>query len=82
MTVSATTVRYIKLGRGGRWDKVVLERGEIHFGHGGISHELALSGDREKIKQHQIEHGRDPRAAQRTPGRSSISISLVQTAFG
>lgn len=63
MTVSATTVRYIKLGRGGRWDKVALERGEVHFGHGGISHELALTGDREKIKQHKIEHGRDPRAA-------------------
>ena len=63
MTISATAVRYIKLGRGGRWDKVALERGEVHFGHGGIPHELALTGDRERIKQHQIEHGRDPRAA-------------------
>jgi hypothetical protein len=42
---------------------VALEQGEVHFGHGGISHELGLSGDREKIKHYQIEHGRDPRAA-------------------
>lgn len=62
MTVTANNVRYIKLGRGGRWEKVSLERGELHFGHGAISHELAQTGDRAKIKEFQIRQGRDPRA--------------------
>ena len=32
MPITARTVRYIKLGRGGRWEKISLERGELHFG--------------------------------------------------
>lgn len=63
MTITAKTVRYIKLGRGGRWEKVSLERAELHFGHGKVSHELALTGDRAKIKEHRVKGGRDPRAA-------------------
>lgn len=38
-------VRYIKLGRGGRWKDASLDRGQIHFGHRDVSHELASSGD-------------------------------------
>lgn len=63
MQVTAKTVRYIKLGRGGRWEDVSLQRGELHFGYGKVSHELALTGDRQKIKEHQVELGRDPRTA-------------------
>jgi Restriction endonuclease len=63
MTITASTVRYIKLGRGGRWEKISLDRGELHFGHGKVPHELALAGDREKIKQHRVDQGRDPQAA-------------------
>lgn len=64
MAIDTKTVRYIKLGRGGRWEKASLERGEIHFGYGKVSHELALTGDPQKIKEHQIEQlGRDPRTA-------------------
>jgi len=63
MTVTASTVRYIKLGQSGRWEKISFERGELHFGHGKISHEMALAGDRNQIKQLQISHGRDVRAA-------------------
>ncbi len=63
MTIVAKHVRYIKLGRGGAWEKVSLERGELHFGHGRIPHDLALAGDREQIRQLRIEQGRDPRAA-------------------
>jgi hypothetical protein len=63
MPITASAVRYIKLGRGGRWEKVSLERGELHFGHGKVPHELALAGDRENIKQLRIEQGRDPQAA-------------------
>jgi hypothetical protein len=63
MTIAPSDVRYIKLGRGGRWDRVSLERGEIHFGHGQLSHEIALRGDRDQIKQTRMDQGRDPRAA-------------------
>lgn len=61
--ITANTVRYIKLGRGGRWEKASLDVGELHFGHSSIPHELALTGDRVKIKEHRISQGRDPRAA-------------------
>ena len=29
MAISASVVRYIKLGRGGRWENAALERGEL-----------------------------------------------------
>ena len=61
--ISAKTVRYIKFGRGGGWADASLDRGELHFGHGKISHELALGGDREAIKRARMEQGRNARAA-------------------
>ena len=63
MAITAGSIRYIKLGRGGEWEKISLERGELHFGHGGVPHEMALAGNREQIKQHLIEQGRNARAA-------------------
>jgi Restriction endonuclease len=63
MPITAPSVRYIKLGRGGGWEAISLERGELHFGHGKITHEMALAGDREQMKQHRIRQGRDARAA-------------------
>jgi hypothetical protein len=63
MTVIAEKIRYLKLGRGGKWEKVSLNRGELHFGHGAVPHELALAGDRERIIEHLVAKGRDPRAA-------------------
>jgi hypothetical protein len=63
MTIDAAAVRYIKLGRGGRWEKISLELGELHFGYAAIPHELALTGDRVKIKEYQVERGREPKVA-------------------
>jgi hypothetical protein len=63
MAISAKTVRYIKLGKGGRWDDVALDRGELHFGYGKSPHELALAGDLEALKQHLIGLGKDAREA-------------------
>lgn len=56
-------VRYIKLGRGGEWENISLDRGELHFSHHLVPHEMALSGDREGIREHLIAAGRDPAAA-------------------
>jgi hypothetical protein len=63
MTISAATVRYIKLGRGGLWDDVSLDKVEVHFGHARITHEMALANDRDQIKQIRISQGREPQAA-------------------
>jgi hypothetical protein len=64
MTISAETVRYIKLGRAGRWD-VALDRGELHFGYKRATHELALAGNFEALKQYLIELGKEPKVASR-----------------
>lgn len=63
MAIKAANIRYLKLGRRGRWEHASLEKGELHFGHGRVSHEIALSGDRDKIKKDQILRGRNERAA-------------------
>lgn len=63
MTVAAKTVRYIKLGRAGRWESVSLDQGELHFGHGNVPHELALTGDRKSIEACRVAHGRSRKAA-------------------
>lgn len=56
-------VRYIKLGRGGVWDDVSLDHGEMHFGYSRVPHEVALSADKEKIRQAIVALGeRDPQA--------------------
>ncbi|WP_129590886.1 hypothetical protein [Bradyrhizobium shewense] len=64
MKVSATTVRYIKLGAGGRWENS-LDRAELHFGYGSVSHELAVDCNRAKIIAHLIALGGSPQAAGR-----------------
>lgn len=64
MPIAAKAVRYIKLGAGGRWENS-LDLGELRFGYGNVTHELALEGNREKTKKHLIELGRSPQAAAR-----------------
>jgi hypothetical protein len=63
MPVEFSQARYIKLGKGGCWNDISLERGEIHFGFGGVSHELAVSKDYEAIRQRQSATGRKGNAA-------------------
>ena len=57
-------VRYIKLGRGGCWAEVSLANGELHFGDGDISHEIASAGSRVTIKQAGMDQGQDARTAE------------------
>jgi hypothetical protein len=65
MTISAGAVRYIKMGRGGRWEDAALDRGELHFGYKKATHELALEGNFEKLKEYLIGLGRDAQPASR-----------------
>jgi hypothetical protein len=65
MAISAETVRYIKLGKGGRWDDVALDSGELHFGYRKSPHELALAGNFDALKQHLLGRSGDARGASR-----------------
>jgi hypothetical protein len=55
---TAPPIRYIKLGKGGRWEERSLSAGEIHFGHHRVPHDLALRGDKEAVAQHLVGLGR------------------------
>jgi hypothetical protein len=63
--IAAKTIRYIKLGRNGSWERASLDNGELHFGFQDAPHELSLTGNFDGIRQHLIEKGRDPRSATR-----------------
>jgi len=65
MAISAEAVRYIKLGSGGRWANISLDRGELHFGYRKSPHELALAGNLDAMKQHLLGSGKDARSASR-----------------
>lgn len=62
MRITAKAARYIKLGKGGGYETVALNRGELHFGFGNVPHEIALSLDVDQIKKCQIAAGRNVRA--------------------
>lgn len=57
--IEATTIRYIKLGTGGRWAPYALENGELHFGYRMIPHDLCVKGDWEAVARLLMEHGRN-----------------------
>jgi hypothetical protein len=65
MEISAETVRYIKLGKGGNWADTSINRSEVHFGYKKTTHELASAGNFETIKAHLIGLGQDAQAASR-----------------
>ena len=65
MAITATTVRYIKLGRNGSWEHAALDGGEVHFGFRDAPHDVMLKGSFEEIRQHSIDQGRGEAAATR-----------------
>ena len=56
-------IRYIKLGPNNRWAKDALRRGEIPFSFREVPHELALTGDEDRITAHLIGQGKAQGAA-------------------
>ncbi|CAN5451347.1 hypothetical protein BH10PSE11_BH10PSE11_17840 [soil metagenome] len=54
MPIEFSEVRYIKLGKAGCWNDISINNSEIHFGFGGVPHELALRKDTAAIKQVQL----------------------------
>jgi hypothetical protein len=51
-----------KLGTSNSWADLCFERGEVHFGHPSVSHEMAERADRNEIIRRRIEQGRTPTA--------------------
>lgn len=63
MAVTASEVRYIKLGKGGAWERASLDNDELHFGFQDAPHDVSLTRDYEKIRQSLITRGRLERVA-------------------
>jgi hypothetical protein len=63
--ISAASIRYIKLGRNGSWERAALDGGELHFGFQDPPHDLSLMGDFDGIRSYLIDQGRNPRSATR-----------------
>jgi hypothetical protein len=61
--IDPTEIRYIKLGVGGKWVQPCFERGEIHFGHRLVPHDLCARGDWDAVIQHLADLGRRPSKA-------------------
>lgn len=61
--IEPDAVRYIKLGTSNGWADLCFERGEVHFGHPSVPHEMAQRADRNEIIAKRIEQGRGPAAA-------------------
>ena len=61
--VTPDHIRYIKLGRGGRWAQRGLAHGEVHFGYRMVPHEVCLDEDWEAIAGLLMERGRSPAKA-------------------
>ena len=55
--IEAAKARYIKLGPGGAWEDLCLSEGTLRFGHREIPHELALTRDRQAIRQRFLDLG-------------------------
>lgn len=51
MTVAATDVFYIKLGRGGEWETDCLTRGVLQFGYRETPHDLCVDGAWDKVQE-------------------------------
>ncbi|MCT2560256.1 hypothetical protein N0B51_14835, partial [Tsuneonella sp. YG55] len=61
--LSPGTVRYIKLGQGGRWEAASLGSGRIDWGLPSDPHDLAMAGDWEGVRQHYLSQGLRPATA-------------------
>ena len=56
--IAPQEIRYIKLGRGGRWARRALEEGELHFGYPDVPHALCRAGDWQAVADLLMAQGR------------------------
>lgn len=62
-TVSASALRYIKLGRGGAWESECFDSGKIRWGIGSNPHQQAAAGNWEAVKHAYRDQGLSPATA-------------------
>ncbi len=62
-TIDPKDIRYIKLGAGGKWVQVSIDRSEIHFSHRTVPHELCRRGDWDSVVECLVTGGRSPAKA-------------------
>ncbi len=60
MAITPAHVRYIKLGRGGKWVERALAQGEIHFGYRQIPHDICAAGRWTDVETALLAAGRKP----------------------
>ena len=76
--IDPNEIRYIKLGGGGKWVQVSFDRGEIHFSHRTVPHDLCVRGDWDAVVRHFADHGRNSAKAKdaaREGSRASGAIA-------
>lgn len=61
--LAPTSLRYIKLGQGGRWEAASLDSGRIDWGLPSDPHEEALADDWDEVRRHYLAHGHNPSTA-------------------
>ena len=61
--IDATSVRYIKLGAGGRWESSSLDNGRIDWGLPSDPHDVALEGNWAAVTSHYSNSGLTPAVA-------------------
>lgn len=71
LPVTATTIRYIKLGAGGVFARACLDRGEIQLGYHEVPHDLCAAGDWDGVLGHFV-------VTRRTIGKAKDSTREVQ----
>jgi hypothetical protein len=79
MAITATTVRYIKLGQNGSWEQAALDQGELHFGLRDAPHDLLLTGTFEEIRQHYVDQGKVAGSATRDAREAEEFYRLDET---
>jgi len=74
-SIDPTEIRYIKLGRGGRWAQNGLARGEVHFGYPMVPHDLCSNRDWDAIAKLLIDHGR-------SAGKAKDGVREIRDFYG
>jgi hypothetical protein len=58
--VKATTAKYIKLGEKGSWERLCIDDGTLRLKYNKVPHEIAASGDLERLRQIFLDRGDRP----------------------
>ncbi|CAB3802745.1 hypothetical protein LMG28614_05687 [Paraburkholderia ultramafica] len=74
LKIKPSKVLYIKLGRGGSWEKECIERGILRFGYNETPFEAALAGDWETVRDVW-------RALREDPGAATRDVTQIRNFF-